>query len=60
MTNKTTIPASNNNMSTNKAKTRYIITHEYQGNLSMQTAFKEVIEHQVMGNFEKWKEQNSN
>ena len=61
MTNKTiVIPASNNNISNNKTKTRYIVTHEYKGDLSMQTAFKEVIEQQVMGNFEKWKDENSN
>ena len=37
-----------------KAKTRYIVTHEYTGNLSMQTAFQEVIEHKVCNQFEQW------
>ncbi len=40
-----------------KAKTRYIVTHEYTGNLSMQTAFQEVIEHKVCNQFEQWKDE---
>lgn len=40
-----------------KAKTRYIVTLEYTGDLSMRTAFKEVIENQVMGSFKKWKDE---
>ena len=43
--------------SKSKAKTRYIVTHEYAGNLSMQTAFHEVIEHKVCDKFEQWKEE---
>lgn len=38
-------------------KTRYIVVHEYTGNLSMQTAFQEVIEHKVCDKFEQWKEE---
>lgn len=45
----------NGNTTSPKLKTRYIVTHGYKGNLSIQTAFKEVIENQVMDNFEKWK-----
>ena len=45
----------NENNTSPKPKTRYIVTHGYKGNLSIQTAFKEVIENQVMDNFEKWK-----
>lgn len=40
-----------------KAKTKYIVTHEYTGNLSMQTAFQEVIEHKVCNQFEQWKDE---
>lgn len=40
-----------------KAKTRYIVTHEYTGNLSMQTAFQEVIEHTVCNQFVQWKDE---
>lgn len=38
-----------------KAKTRYIVSHEYKGSLSMQTAFQELIEHNVCNQFEQWK-----
>lgn len=40
-----------------KAKTKYIVTHEYTGNLSMQTAFQEVIENKVCNQFEQWKDE---
>lgn len=40
-----------------KAKTRYIVTHEYTGSLSMQNAFQEVIEHKVCNQFEQWKDE---
>lgn len=40
-----------------KTKTKYIVTHEYTGNLSMQTAFQEVIEHKVCNQFEQWKDE---
>lgn len=40
-----------------KEKTKYIVTHEYTGNLSMQTAFQEVIEHKVCNQFEQWKDE---
>lgn len=40
-----------------KVKTRYIVTHEYTGNLSMQTAFQEVIEHKICNQFEQWKDE---
>lgn len=42
---------------TPKAKTKYIVTHEYTGNLSMQTAFQEVIEHKISNQFEQWKDE---
>lgn len=40
-----------------KPETRYIVSHEYKGNLSMQTAFQEVIENRVCNQFEQWKDQ---
>ncbi|MGL5255360.1 MAG: hypothetical protein ACRC9L_10295 [Brevinema sp.] len=40
-----------------KAKTKYIITHEYKGNLSMQTAFQEVLEQKINNQYEQWKDE---
>lgn len=40
-----------------KMKTRYIVVHEYKGDLSIQTAFQEVIEHKVCYKFEQWKDE---
>ncbi len=37
---------------------KYVISHEYNGGLSMKSAFREVIEKQVMDKFDKWKYEN--
>lgn len=49
------IAASQTAEKASKAKTRYIASHEYKGDLSMQTAFQEVIEHKICNKFEQWK-----
>ena len=45
--------------SSRRAKPRFIVTHEYSGEQSMQAAFEQAIESQACGQFEIWlKKQN--
>ena len=39
-----------------KAKTRFIVTHEYSGSQSMRATFEQAIETHVCSQFESWLE----
>ncbi|MFD1405386.1 hypothetical protein [Robinsoniella peoriensis] len=44
---------------TKPTRTLYIVVHEYQGNLSMQTVFHEIIENKVCDQLQQWKVEKS-
>ena len=43
-----------------KNNTRFVVVHEYHGNQSMQSAFRQVIENRVSDQFELWMEKKLN